>query len=626
MCSRSLWLFPAVGILFASSLVQALPVHQWSKRFGVTSYQGGNSVAMDGSGNVLVAGAFVGTVDFGGGPFTSTSPYYPDMFVAKFDAAGTYLWSRSFGDDNFGFADAGVVVAADGSGNVIIAGNFIGTVDVAGDVLTSAGTIDIFVAKFDASGAHLWTTSLGDSEIQIVASVATDGSDNVVIAGKWGGDRPLIETPPCSFVLKLDPSGNELWRSYVDCGDDAGGTAVVDGSDNVVMTGMAQTLGVFRCKVAKFDASGNYLWYHDFGDYYNQAFARVAVDGPGNVVLVGYFFGTVDFGGGPLTSAGDADMFVAKFDANGDHLWSRPFGDQEFQGGGSIATDDLNHIVITGALSGTLDLGGGPLISAGGVDIFVAEFDAAGNHLWSRRFGDADNQYSTSVAADGLSNIVLTGELNGTANFGGGPLTSAGSGDIFVARFMEEPLPVLITNFRAAAGNGSVDVTWDVWSDEALESFTLYRRDDSHPQAIAIAQGPFDATTRSYVDASVEPGRTYQYELLIHTQAGGDIRSPVATVTIPRLGTSLGQNFPNPFRPATSIEYTLSEQSSAVLGIYDATGRLVVRLDQGVRDAGTHRAEWDGRDADGRLTGSGVYFYRLEGVLNVAPKKMVRLK
>ena len=625
MRTRALLLLITVGTLFAPRSLQAAPIHQWSQRFGDANYQAGNSVAVDGLGNASMAGTFIGTVDFGGGPLTSASNFFPDIFVAKFGAAGNHLWSRNFGDDTFGFGD--VVVAADGSGNVILAGGFYGSVSVGGGPLTSAGSSDIFVAKFDPIGDHLWSTSLGDSEVQYVASVATDGSDNVVIAGRWGGDRPLIETYPCSFAAKLDPNGNELWLTYVDCGDDAGATAVVDGSDNVVVASFSETLGVSRCRVGKLDASGSsFLWYHDFGDYYNQARASVAVDGGGNVDLVGYFFGTVDFGGGPLTSAGETDMFLAKLDANGDHLWSHRFGDSGFQYGASITTDDMDRIVITGVLNGTLDLGGGPLISAGSSDIFLAEFNPAGNHLWSRRYGDADQQYSTSLAAYGSGNIVLTGALSGSADFGGGPLTSAGQSDIFLAKFMEGPLPVLITSFAATTRGNSVEVTWDVWSDEALESFALYRRDDAHRSMIVIANGPFDRATRSHVDVSVEPGRTYHYELLIHSQDGDDIRSPVATVTVPKLEMTLGQNFPNPFKPATTIEYTLSEQSSAVLGVYDAAGRLVVRLDQGVRDAGIHRAEWDGRDADGRAVGSGVYFYRIEGAPHVAAKKMVLVR
>jgi hypothetical protein len=101
---------------------------------------------------------------------------------------------------------------------------------------------------------------------------------------------------------------------------------------------------------------------------------------------------------------------------------------------------------------------------------------------------------------------------------------------------------------------------------------------------------------------------------------------PATAVTVPPFKASLRQNFPNPFHPATTIDYTLGERSRAVVGIYDAAGRLVARLDQGTRDAGDYRVEWDGRDDQGNVVGSGVYFYRIEGAPGVAAKKMVRLK
>ena len=365
-----------------------------------------------------------------------------------------------------------------------------------------------------------------------------------------------------------------------------------------------------------------HLWSQRFGDGAYQAGNSVAADGLGDVIVCGEMSGTVDFGGGPLTS--DEDIFVATFDADGNHIWSRRFGDVSCcQVGSSVAADGVGDVVVTGNFAGTVDFGGGSLTSAGGSDIFVAKLDAGGSHMWSKRFGAGAG---VSVATDGLGDVVIAGEFGGTVDFGGGPLTSAGISDIFVAKFEEQPVPVLITSFEATSRQGAVEITWDVWSDEALESFALYRSDEVRAQPIVIAAGPFNHLTPAHVDTSVEPGKTYHYELLIHTQDGDDIRSQVATVTVPRFESTLGQNFPNPFKPTTTIEYTLSEQSSAVLGIYDAAGRLVARLDQGVRDAGTYRAEWNGRDAAGRTVGSGVYFYRLEGAPSVAPKKMVLLK
>jgi hypothetical protein len=197
---------------------------------------------------------------------------------------------------------------------------------------------------------------------------------------------------------------------------------------------------------------------------------------------------------------------------------------------------------------------------------------------------------------------------------------------ILPAQCESPPNPVRITSFGAIAQNGHVVLRWEVWSDEALERFTLYRRDDARAFPIVIAEGRFDPTARSYVDATVVAGRTYHYEIVIHSQIGQNIRSSVATVAVPQFETALGRSFPNPFATSASIAYTLGEHSRAIVGIYDAAGRLIARLDQGERDSGTYRLEWDGRDSSGNLVGSGVYFYRLEGARGVAPRKMVRLK
>lgn len=122
----------------------------------------------------------------------------------------------------------------------------------------------------------------------------------------------------------------------------------------------------------------------------------------------------------------------------------------------------------------------------------------------------------------------------------------------------------------------------------------------------------------------------YNYYCLFHCLGGmtGDVTVEDAPTPVPAPvpTATLSQNFPNPFNPATTITYSLPVRARAVVGIYDSEGALVVRLDQGLRDAGVHQVEWNGRDAAGVAVGSGVYFYRLEGEKNVAPRKMVLLK
>jgi hypothetical protein len=255
----------------------------------------------------------------------------------------------------------------------------------------------------------------------------------------------------------------------------------------------------------------------------------------------------------------------------------------------------------------------------------MAKLDMSGAHLWSRAFGDSASEVANSIALGASGEVLLAGYFTRYINFGGGALVSEGSQDVFLAKFKEQdPLPVLISRFDATPRAGGIELAWEFSSDEPVSGFVLYRaRHRTSP--VVIAEGDARAT-RSYVDRTVVPGETYRYELVIRTADGDEFRSPVATATMPRASTTLAQNFPNPFNPETTIEYTVGARAAIAIEIFDASGARVRTLDQGVRDTGSYRAQWDGRDAANRPVGSGVYFYRLAGVKGTETRKMVLLK
>jgi hypothetical protein len=296
MRARALLAFLAVGVLFGSSPLQADPVHQWSKRFGdsASGPQGGNAVAIDAFGNVILLGAFVGTVDFGGGPLTNTSPspFALDIFLAKFDANGGYLWSHRFGDVG---TEYGSSVAVDSFGAISITGSFEGTVDFGGGPLTSAGGGDIFLAHFDANGNHRWSYHFGDGRSrQNGNAVAADTFNDVILTGGFDGT--------VSF----------------------GGPPLASASDS--------TLDIF---VAKFNVNGVPMWSKRFGDVDSiprdaDVGNAVVADHLGNILLAGSFDGSVDFGGGALVSPDSTSSFFVKLDGSGNHIWSRSFGDFGF--------------------------------------------------------------------------------------------------------------------------------------------------------------------------------------------------------------------------------------------------------------------------------------------------------
>jgi hypothetical protein len=134
-------------------------------------------------------------------------------------------------------------------------------------------------------------------------------------------------------------------------------------------------------------------------------------------------------------SAGGTDVFLAKLDPQGGLAWAARFGDAQNQFGYAVAVTPTDDILLAGQFKGSMDFGGGPLSSAGGSDdAYVVRLGAGGSHLWSAAFGDFSDQKASAVACDSLGDIAFTGAIQGSADFGSGLLTSAGGWDAFVAK------------------------------------------------------------------------------------------------------------------------------------------------------------------------------------------------
>lgn len=186
-------------------------------------------------------------------------------------------------------------------------------------------------------------------------------------------------------------------------------------------------------------------------------------------------------------------------------------------------------------------------------------------------------------------------------------------------RFYVMPLAVSISKFDAVQAGDAVEVTWDLWSDEAIAEVALYRRaaNEALPEPIATV----DARARSYRDDTVDAGSTYDYELVVITADDDVHRSPVVTVTIRPRTLALMQNYPNPFNPETTIAYDLPAGSARVrLSVFDHSGRVVRTLVDGDQSGGRYEVEWNGKNDRGNAVASGVYFY----ALNVGTQRMTR--
>ncbi len=435
------------------------PPGDWATRFGgSTAGEIPKAVAVDVAGNIVVVGQFSGpSTNLGGGQHAGAGGL--DVFVAKYSPTGAYLWSKTFGTTGEESASA---VAIDDEGAIFVAGYFRGaSTNLGGGSLANAGTAnasDAFVAKYSSTGQHLWSSRFGGQpDGDFATGIAVDPSGDVIAAGVFvgpdvdfgGGALSSTWGGSDTFVVKLAGSdGTNIWAKNVKNGgyDQAKGVAV-DGSGNVFVVGefngnadfgaglpYVTSVGHSDVYLAKYSASGAYVWAKTFGDLKAEVSGGVAVDGGGNVAITGRFMGTVNFGGGPLTARPNAgDVFVARFTGTGAHVWSKRAGDTAINYGNGIATDAAGNVVVTGAFNGTIDFGGGPLASAPWyvADIFVAEYSPTGVHLSSNRYGSTTVDSGEGVAF-GPNGAVVTGRFAGTVDFGGGPLTSAGYYDGFL--------------------------------------------------------------------------------------------------------------------------------------------------------------------------------------------------
>ena len=449
------------------------PQHLWSKGFGGSSDDYGYSVSVDSNGNVYITGEFYSSsIDFGGGKLKNAggncdfNKPCSDIFLAKFDKEGNHIWSKMFGGDR---SDGGnsVSVSVDSSGNVYITGSFGSSIiDFGGDELKNPG---IFLAKFDTNGNHIWSKKFDGNGS--VSSINIDSNGNVYITGwfylssiDFGGGALTNAGGLDIFLAKFDSNGNHLWSKRFGEGNwDRGNSVSVDSNGNVYITGEYDkwnssgpcrkgqcdpysTTGHSNIFLAKFDRDGNFIWIKIFytnlepGSQFNYG-NSVSVDKSGDVYIVGeYESYRIDLGGGELKNAGGRcvestcpDIFLAKFDSNGNHIWSKRFGGSDYDWGSSVSVDTSGSVYITGYFSSSIDLGGGETINPG---IFIAKFDSNGNHIWSKSLGGEYGDNSNSISVDSSGNVYLTGYFySSTINFGGCTFNNAGAYDIFLLKY-----------------------------------------------------------------------------------------------------------------------------------------------------------------------------------------------
>ncbi|WP_242515450.1 hypothetical protein [Sorangium cellulosum] len=388
-------------------------------------------------------------------------------------ACSAPLWAALFGNPNLQSATAAGV---DARGDVYIGGTFSGTINLGGDTLVSIGTADMFVASFDATGAHRWSTRFGGSGAETLHGLAVTPAGDVVIGGTFYGsfqvgDATLSSVGALdSFVATLTEAGAPRWaRQIGDASDQTLRSVAVDAAGNTVVAGYfsgtllctappatvcASSAGGTDIFVRKYDPRGAVVWTRIYGDERHQRATAVAMDAEGSVLLTGRFDGTLSMGARQVRNNGLApNLFVAKLDSGGSAVWLSGYGDTASQEGTGIASAPSGAVLVTGTYMGSLDFGPAGTLPANPTQTaFVASLAPDGAPVWARWFAGDGAQESAAIVADAQGNAVVTGSAQGVVDFGGGPIQSGGGFDAFVAK-LDAQGGLLWGKLLGAAGN-----------------------------------------------------------------------------------------------------------------------------------------------------------------------------
>ncbi len=401
--------------------------------------ESGDGIAVDGLTHFYVSGNFGTAASFGPTNVTATGS---GLFLARYTADGTLEWVRTATSSTSGGEAHNVAV--DALGHCYLTGSFMGTTSFGATNLVSAGGSDMFLAKYDRTGALLWVTRQGDAFNDSGRGVAVDGTNGCFVTGLFQSGTDA-NTARDIFFARYDAAGVVRWQQQpTGSGSDAGMAAASDADGSAYFTGwftgtanfgptnMTAAGSLRDMFVAKFSNAGSLLWIRQIGGVNADEGKGIGVDTNGNVYVTGSM--NLNFDG----SQNAQQLRVTKFTGTGTFLWDRDLIARFYYFDGSGIIDRAGSTWVFGGMQGTGVFSGVSATASGTYDGLVAKYDSDGVLLWVTQIGGTGMSIGHRIAVDDSGHGYLTGEFDGNAVFGGTNITGIGGTDFFVARLGTE--------------------------------------------------------------------------------------------------------------------------------------------------------------------------------------------
>lgn len=409
----------------------------------------GVDIAIDEQGDLITVGTFQQTISISNISLTSAGGR--DIYLIKLSrSTGAVVWARRLGGGDNDFAHA---LAVDRLNNIYVAGMFFGTVDFGNGPQRAVGDPDMFVLKLDSNGSFVWVKTASSTGFIIPTGLVANETSAAIVGSYYGGTMtfgattlPTADVDHDGFVFYLDASqGNTRWgksissvgRTYVNEAaiDQAGNIVFVGGFNNTLILGAdylrAQDSDGF---ISKLSPDGVPMWAIRFGGIGSDGGGSIAIDSSDDIIITGGVGKDASLGCANHTIA-DPSRFIARFTRTGACRWVKSFSGQGTQSVTGVAVNEPGEIAIVGNFCGSIVFDTQVLGSTGGCpfqDVFAARFTGDGTLLHAVRAGGTSDDYGNEIAQTTDGHMFVTGEFRGIAEFGGRQLTVEGNADAFV--------------------------------------------------------------------------------------------------------------------------------------------------------------------------------------------------
>lgn len=374
-------------------------------------------------------------------------------------------------------------------GNVIVVGSFTGGTFIGNTYLTGKGGLEGFVAKYTSEGDLLWANVISGPAEDLARGVTTDEGGNIFVVGHFTDTITfsITETNTAAaksegkqdiFIIKYSPDGEFLW--HITGGGSGNDTAtdidwyqwsdklyISGGFENRASFGSATILsnGLTDAFLMKIDGAGNVHWIKNGGGLEHDIAASVAVGNDEAIYIVGDFYDKAVFQGTTLQATGSSDMFLARFDNDGNMLWATTNGGTTVDVATSVGTDLNGNVFVSGYYQGTTFFQDHSVTSRGYNDVFVSKFDGDGNCQWLSSAGGwgLDNCLGMAVSGDGST--YLTGFFD-EEMFSQGISFEGNGKDIFILNY--NPDGTIKYGRNAGAGSSDFGMAACLGPDQSL--------------------------------------------------------------------------------------------------------------------------------------------------------------